>query len=70
MSPSGVLGDPTGATAAEGRRLFEQMADDVTPESGRPVDRTGRLAPDQPRTAATGAGAGGTGLPREDAGGR
>ncbi len=33
VTPNGVLGDPTGATAAEGRRLFErlveQMADQI-----------------------------------------
>jgi creatinine amidohydrolase len=27
VSPNGVLGDPTGATAAEGHRLFEELVD-------------------------------------------
>jgi mycofactocin precursor peptide peptidase len=30
VSGNGVLGDPTGASAAEGARLFEEMAADVT----------------------------------------
>ncbi|WP_459800276.1 mycofactocin biosynthesis peptidyl-dipeptidase MftE [Herbidospora sp. RD11066] len=44
VSPSGVLGDPTTATAEEGDRLFERMADDVATRirAGR-VDHTGRL---------------------------
>lgn len=29
VSPNGVLGDPTGATANDGRRLFEQMCADA-----------------------------------------
>jgi len=29
MAPNGVLGDPTGATEQDGRRLFDQMVDDV-----------------------------------------
>lgn len=29
LSPNGVLGDPTGATAAEGRGLFEMLAADL-----------------------------------------
>nr|WP_223111171.1 mycofactocin biosynthesis peptidyl-dipeptidase MftE [Aeromicrobium senzhongii] len=29
MSPNGVLGDPTGATAERGRHLFERMVEDV-----------------------------------------
>jgi creatinine amidohydrolase len=27
VAPNGVLGDPTGASAAEGARLFEQMVE-------------------------------------------
>ncbi|TFV70291.1 mycofactocin biosynthesis peptidyl-dipeptidase MftE [Blastococcus sp. CT_GayMR19] len=44
VSVNGVLGDPTGASAAEGARLFAQMAADVTRsiESWQP-DSTGRL---------------------------
>lgn len=44
VSVNGVLGDPTGASAAEGARLFAQMAADVTRsiESWQP-DGTGRL---------------------------
>lgn len=30
LSPNGVLGDPTGATADEGRRLFLQLAEQLT----------------------------------------
>ena len=29
VSPSGVLGDPTGATADEGRALLESLTDDL-----------------------------------------
>lgn len=29
VSPNGVLGDPTGATAAEGARLLQQMVTDA-----------------------------------------
>ncbi len=38
VSPVGVLGDPTTATAAEGRRIFAEMVDGVCVESsgGRP----------------------------------
>jgi creatinine amidohydrolase len=38
VSPSGVLGDPTTATAGEGRRLLARMADDVAQRvrHGRP----------------------------------
>lgn len=44
VSINGVLGDPTGASAAEGRRLFEQMAREVAAavRSGTP-DACGRL---------------------------
>ncbi len=35
VSPSGVLGDPTSATAEEGRRLLARMADDVARLVGR-----------------------------------
>lgn len=44
VTPNGVLGDPTGATADEGKRVLEAMADDITEliDSGRP-DQTGRL---------------------------
>jgi creatinine amidohydrolase len=70
VSPSGVLGDPTTASAEEGHHLFEQMAADVTSRirNGH-VDRTGRLLPpDPPGSAASGSGAGGTGLPGADVG--
>lgn len=40
VSPSGVLGDATTATAVEGRRLWEDLAADVR-------DRVGRWAPDE-----------------------
>lgn len=44
VSANGVLGDPTGASAAEGRRLLEQMAREVAAavRSGTP-DACGRL---------------------------
>lgn len=35
VSPNGVLGDPAGADAAEGRRLLESMADDVVAAARR-----------------------------------
>ncbi len=40
VSPNGVLGDPTGATAAEGRRLFEDLVARTVArlESSPPVD--------------------------------
>ena len=38
VSPVGVLGDPTTATAAEGKRIFSEMVDDC-------VRRVGRWAP-------------------------
>ncbi|WP_169988458.1 mycofactocin biosynthesis peptidyl-dipeptidase MftE [Microbispora sp. H10836] len=46
VSPSGVLGDPTTASAQEGHRLLDQMADNVATRIryGR-VDRTGCLLP-------------------------
>lgn len=46
VSPSGVLGDPTTASAEAGRRLFERMADDLVTRirHGR-ADRTGCLLP-------------------------
>jgi mycofactocin system creatininase family protein len=45
VSPSGVLGDPTGATAAEGRRLLDALVSDALARTrnGRP-DRNGCLA--------------------------
>jgi creatinine amidohydrolase len=58
VSPSGVLGDPTTASAEEGRRLFEQMTDDVTTRirTGQ-ADRTGRLLkPDALGSLASGSG--------------
>jgi creatinine amidohydrolase len=42
LSPNGVLGDPTGATAGEGERLLASMAEDVIErarESTRPEHR-------------------------------
>jgi creatinine amidohydrolase len=58
VSPSGVLGDPTTATAGEGRRLLARMADDVARRVGRGrPDHHGRLRhPDTtstPETAST-----------------
>ncbi|WP_327045470.1 mycofactocin biosynthesis peptidyl-dipeptidase MftE [Microbispora sp. NBC_01189] len=46
VSPSGVLGDPTTATAGEGGRLLDRMAGDVAARirHGR-ADHTGRLLP-------------------------
>ncbi|RBO94373.1 mycofactocin biosynthesis peptidyl-dipeptidase MftE [Nocardia puris] len=35
VSPSGVLGDPAGATVAEGRALLTALADDLTEQTGR-----------------------------------
>ena len=35
VSPNGVLGDPTYASAADGRRLFEQMTGDLIEAVGR-----------------------------------
>ena len=35
VSPNGVLGDPTSASSADGRRLFELMAADLTAAVGR-----------------------------------
>jgi mycofactocin precursor peptide peptidase len=35
VSPNGVLGDPTGATAAEGRRILDAMAADLVAEVAR-----------------------------------
>ncbi len=35
VSANGVLGDPAGASAAEGKRLLVAMADDVVAASGR-----------------------------------
>ena len=44
VSPSGVLGDPTTASAEAGRHLFEQLAADVTTRiRNGETDRTGRL---------------------------
>ncbi|MFF2299321.1 mycofactocin biosynthesis peptidyl-dipeptidase MftE [Arthrobacter sp. NPDC058127] len=44
VSPSGVLGDPTGASAAEGLRLLGQMADDARRRiSDGVTDRNGML---------------------------
>jgi mycofactocin system creatininase family protein len=44
VSPSGVLGDPTGASASEGERLFTRMVSDLHMllQSGR-ADRDGML---------------------------
>lgn len=36
VSPSGVLGDPAGASAAEGAALLATLIDDVVAEIGRP----------------------------------
>ena len=35
VSPNGVLGDPTSASAADGRRLFELMTADLVDAVGR-----------------------------------
>ena len=35
VSPNGVLGDPTGATAQEGRRLLARLAADLADAVGR-----------------------------------
>ena len=42
VTPNGVLGDPTGATATEGRALLASMIDDLDALVGdnRPMDRT------------------------------
>jgi creatinine amidohydrolase len=45
VSPNGVLGDPTGATAAEGERLVAAMAETLREQLTRwHPDPTGRLA--------------------------
>jgi creatinine amidohydrolase len=44
VSRSGVLGDPTGASADEGRRLLEQVVNRVARETaGRGIGPDGRL---------------------------
>lgn len=44
VSPSGVLGDPGGASAAEGRRILDEMASDVARRTAAwHVGDTGRL---------------------------
>jgi mycofactocin precursor peptide peptidase len=44
VSPNGVLGDPTGATAEEGERLLSEMAEALRARLSRwHPDRTGRL---------------------------
>ncbi|MFC6404468.1 mycofactocin biosynthesis peptidyl-dipeptidase MftE [Planobispora longispora] len=44
VSPSGVLGDPTAASAQEGQRLFDRMAEDVAARiSDGHVDQNGCL---------------------------
>jgi mycofactocin precursor peptide peptidase len=44
VSPDGVLGDPTGASAAEGAELLAALADRMTAAvAGWTVDGTGRL---------------------------
>jgi creatinine amidohydrolase len=49
VSPSGVLGDPTAATAAEGERILRQMTRDVAGliATGEPGP-DGRLRPSGP----------------------
>ncbi|MFI6184235.1 mycofactocin biosynthesis peptidyl-dipeptidase MftE [Nonomuraea sp. NPDC051191] len=50
VSPSGVLGDPTAASAQEGQRLFDQMTEDVAARVGDGhVDPDGCLT--RPRAA-------------------
>lgn len=41
LSPTGVLGNPAGASAAEGQRLFEALADDLGATVAEWVERTG-----------------------------
>lgn len=41
LSPNGVLGDPAGATADEGHRLFAALADDLGATVAEWVERTG-----------------------------
>ncbi len=41
LSPTGVLGDPAGASADEGRRLFAALADDLGATVAEWVERTG-----------------------------
>ena len=44
VSPNGVLGDPTGASAEEGERLLAEMADALRARiAGWRLDRRGRL---------------------------
>ncbi|MFF5563220.1 mycofactocin biosynthesis peptidyl-dipeptidase MftE [Streptomyces sp. NPDC012623] len=56
VSPSGVLGDPTGATAEEGRRMTETMvAGALRRITAHTVDNRGRLIDPVPRTPPPGA---------------
>ena len=44
VSPTGILGDPTGATAADGRRLFQAIVTSIRASlDAADVDRHGRL---------------------------
>ncbi|MFD5583128.1 MULTISPECIES: mycofactocin biosynthesis peptidyl-dipeptidase MftE [unclassified Streptomyces] len=52
VSPSGVLGDPAGAGAAEGERLLDAMADRLAADArGWRVSQRGRLTTAQPSPA-------------------
>ncbi|MFJ2958188.1 mycofactocin biosynthesis peptidyl-dipeptidase MftE [Streptomyces sp. NPDC087270] len=44
VSPSGVLGDPTGATAQEGARLLDALVADAAERIGGSPDARGRLS--------------------------
>jgi creatinine amidohydrolase len=41
VSPNGVLGDPSGASAAEGERLLAQLADGLGGVMDRLLERAG-----------------------------
>ena len=49
VSPSGVLGDPEGASGAEGERFINDFVDDLvlTIEQWRPIDPTPHAGGDQ-----------------------
>jgi creatinine amidohydrolase len=47
VSPNGVLGNPTGANSAEGRRIFEQMTAAAIAQVRRLLDRSGATPPER-----------------------
>ncbi len=53
VSPSGVLGDPGGATAALGQRLFDALVTDLAGAFDRWYETLGAMESDLPAAAAT-----------------